>query len=71
MESQRMAVDKDIVIDLIDTLHTDEAIATSDRLCKLLRDAAEEIQHLRLYIAYPPFPIDDDGETFPVTQGNG
>ena len=39
-----MAEDKDIVIDLIDTIHEDGAVAGSERLCELLRNAAEEIQ---------------------------
>ena len=67
-----MADDKDIVIDLIDAIHEEEAIAKSVRLSKLLRDAAEEIQHLRLYIAYPPFPPIEEEHPFPFeTKGNG
>jgi hypothetical protein len=65
-------MDKDIVIDLIDTLHSNPRIAGDERLTKLLRDAAEEIQHLRLYMAYPAMYLDsDDDEPFPVTRGSG
>ena len=71
-----MAEDKDIVIDLIDTIHTEEVIARSERLSKLLRDAAEEIQHMRLYMAYPPMMVDRDDDNTPtlmdrITQGSG
>lgn len=66
-------MEKDIVIDLIDCIHTEPAIAASERLCKLLRDAAEEIQQMRLYMAFPPMEVDadDDDTRFPVTIGSG
>jgi len=66
--------DKDIVIDLIDTLHEDEHIATSERLSKLLRDAATEIQLMRNFLAFPPDLHEQSqkqaDKNFPETQGN-
>jgi hypothetical protein len=65
-------MDKDIVIDLIDAIHDEQAVAESARLSKLLRAAAEEIQNLRLCMAFPPMDIDDEDEArFPATVGSG
>ena len=61
---------EDIVIRLIDAIHTETAF---DDLALLLREAAQEIQDIRLYLAFPPVGIDSDAKLaeFPDIKGNG
>jgi hypothetical protein len=58
----------DLVIRLIDAIHTEKP---SKKVADLLREAASDIQDMRLFMAFPPMDVEDTDVPFPDVKGNG